>query len=517
MLLFIQENPPSDWLLFFGRFHPLVVHLPIGFLVIAGVLEVLQLTKKITMSEGINRNILLFSAITATLACVFGYFLSLSGGYDAEILDEHKWQGIWVAILATVAWVAKTDWLTNKIPMASLLYGPAVVFSLLMIFVAGHHGGVLTHGSTYLTEHTPEPFRAWMGMPPKQVASLDAPKKIADINNAKVFDDIIHPIMKGRCEACHNASKSKGGLRMDTNELFVKGGENGVIFVAGDADNSEMMKRILLPDDDDHHMPPVGKPQLTPEQVKLVKWWIAEGASFDKKVSELKVSDEVKPLLAVLGGGTIAGAVATAGGAAAADTTKKVEVLNVVFTAENTLFKQAVEAADAKAIEEISKTKALIYPVAQGVNYLEVNYVNNQEASDANIKQFAKVADQIVWVKLGDTKITDAAMQDIAKMKNVTRLSLENTKITDAGLRAIKAMPNLEYLNLTGTGVTDAGVRELATLKNLKKLYLWQTKATPAVSLPNVVIDRGLDEKAISEFTKTAAAVRNIKDPYPKK
>ena len=507
----LEHSAASDWILFFGRFHPVIVHLPIGFLLVAGLLEILEISGKITMSSGVSRAILLFSGITATLACVAGYMLSLSGGYDEQILTEHQWQGIWVAVLAWVAWLSKTDFLTNRLPFVSLLYVPAVVFSILMVFVAGHHGGSLTHGSDYLSQHTPEPFRGWLGMSPKELQA-DKPIKITNINQALVFQEVVHPIMKGHCEACHNAQKSKGGLRMDTIELLKKGGEDGPIFLAGNVDESEMIRRMMLPDDDEKHMPPIGKPQLSDAQVKLLKWWVASGASFDKKVSELTLTDDIKPILGTLGGGVIAGAIAAL---PKVDSVPKVEVQNIKFTVEDALMKEKVAAANPDAIASLQKAGALVVTVAQGANYLDISFVNNSKATDQEGIILSKVAEQAVWLKLGNTQISDKTMFEIAKLKHLTRLSLENTKITDAGLRAIKTMPNLEYLNLIGTAVTDAGVRELASLKNLKKLYLWQTKAN-AATLPHVEIDHGMDAKTISDFTKTAATVRNAKEPYQK-
>ncbi len=507
--MLLLASPYSDWFQFFGRFHPLIVHLPIGFLMIAGLLEILEILGKIKLEQGINRYVLLFSAITATLACVAGYLLSLGGGYDEHILDEHFWQGIWVAVLAWVAWLAKSDFLTDRVPMASLLFKPAVVFSLLMVFVAGHHGGALTHGSDYLTASTPEPFRTWMGMPPKtEATSLEEPKKIADINNALVFNDIIHPIMKGRCEACHNAQKSKGGLRMDTQELLLKGGEEGPILVAGNADASEMIRRMLLPDDDDKHMPPIGKPQLKPEQIKLLKWWIDNGASFDKKVSEIAITDEVKPILTSLGAGVL---VAATTAVLTKDSLPKQEVVTVKFTVEEELLKQKIEALPAKIITDLQQNGVIVLPVSASSNFMEINFVNFSKATDNEGVRIKNLGDNVVWIKLAGTQISDKTLIEIAKLKNVTRLALENTKITDTGLRAIKSMPNLEYLNLVGTAVTDTGVKELASLKNLKKLYLWQTKTSATISLPNVQIDHGLDAKAMADFSAIPKTTKTAK------
>ncbi|MCY7360362.1 MAG: ribonuclease inhibitor, partial [Rudanella sp.] len=291
---------PSDWILFFGHFHPLIVHLPIGFLLIAGVLEVGRRLGKINMSDSTISVILFWSAVSATVACVFGYLLSLGGGYDAEILEEHQWQGIGVAAFAWVAWVMKSDRFGDRIPLSSLLYAPALVLSIVLLMIAGHHGGSLTHGSDYLTQYTPEPFRTLAGIPPRKETEV-AIKPIADVNQALVYEQVVNPILQARCVQCHNAEKSKGDLRFDTAEMLKKGGEDGPVFVAGKGLESQIVKRCLLPLEDDDHMPPKGKTQLTESQVSILTWWIDQGASFDKKVSDLTVTEAVKPALAQLG------------------------------------------------------------------------------------------------------------------------------------------------------------------------------------------------------------------------
>jgi uncharacterized membrane protein len=117
--MFLQAISPSDYALFFGHFHPVIVHLPIGFLLIAGVLEAGRWLGRITVSDETISTILFWSAVSATLACAFGYLLSLGGGYDAKTLQAHQWQGIAVAAFAWVAWAAKSR-LTERLPAGSV-------------------------------------------------------------------------------------------------------------------------------------------------------------------------------------------------------------------------------------------------------------------------------------------------------------------------------------------------------------------------------------------------------------
>jgi uncharacterized membrane protein len=488
----------SEWTSFFGRFHPLLVHLPIGFLIIVGVFELLKIAGRLSISQDVIRVILLISAISATLACFAGYFLSLEGGYNEEMLEEHKMQGIWLAVFCWIAWLAKNTWLNERVGVNKVLYAPALILSLILMMVAGHHGGNLTHGETYLTDNTPQPFREWLGMPEKKEKEsenmADKPK-IQNINEAMVYQDIVRPIFKQKCEQCHNANKMKGDLRIDEIDLFKKGGKHGAIFVANNVAETKFIKRILLPESDDDHMPPKGKTQITENELALMKWWIEQGAPFDKKVSQVQVTEPVKSILAGLGGG--ASSNSSSGG-----------VPQDKFNIEEKLLSEPTDAISDNTLADFKKSGALILPFAQNSNYVEISYINNSKLSDSEASVITKAPDQTLWLRLSDTQITDKTLAEVAKLPNLTRLHLEQTKITDNGLNQLTALKNLEYLNLIGTKISDAGIKQLASLKNLKKLYLWKTDVTSKgaeelkKSIPGIKIDLGMSEQQIADFLK---------------
>ena len=75
-------NTPSDLSLFLGRFHPLLLHLPIGFLVVLGALEVFGLMPKFKEAGGATRLILILLAPAALVTAFCGWLLSKGGGYS---------------------------------------------------------------------------------------------------------------------------------------------------------------------------------------------------------------------------------------------------------------------------------------------------------------------------------------------------------------------------------------------------------------------------------------------------
>ena len=89
---------------FFGRFHPLVIHLPIGFLIIALVMDI----PKIRKSWNKNIVIWMLSFISSTIAVFLGLLLEKSGLYIESQLSIHKWSGIFLTLLCGLGWIARS-------------------------------------------------------------------------------------------------------------------------------------------------------------------------------------------------------------------------------------------------------------------------------------------------------------------------------------------------------------------------------------------------------------------------
>ena len=103
---------------------------------------------------------------------------------------------------------------------------------------------------------------------------------IASSGSAKIdFNREIRPILSEHCFACHGLDDPHGGLRLDFSEFAYKGGKSGFPAIApGDLEESEILHRVVSTEEDDQ-MPPKGEP-LKPEQIKLLRQWIASGAEY---------------------------------------------------------------------------------------------------------------------------------------------------------------------------------------------------------------------------------------------
>ena len=86
----------------------------------------------------------------------------------------------------------------------------------------------------------------------------------------------VKPVLRERCYACHGALKQESGLRLDTAELMLRGGDSGPAVAAGNLDETLIIERIEA-SETDGRMPPMGKP-LTPDEITAIKAWVAAGA-----------------------------------------------------------------------------------------------------------------------------------------------------------------------------------------------------------------------------------------------
>jgi uncharacterized membrane protein len=424
---------------FIGHFHPLIVHLPIGILLTGIFLQWLSGKEKYKSFQIAVPVVLLAGAIAAFFSCITGWVLSLTDDYDKTIAGWHMWMGISVAF-ASLLLYAKT---VN--PRFGINRKLLTLILLTLIFVTGHLGGSLTHGSDYLTKPLADIFG-------KDTVTNAVIKPVPNVQEAFVYGDVVKPILQTKCYSCHGENKQKGKLRMDDSLLLMKGGKDGRVIHPGNSKESDLIKRLLLPVDNDDHMPPKEKSQPSENQIALLEWWIGQGASFGKKVKEVNQPDKITVMLFAL------------------------QKTNITEKEPMDIPTAKVEKADGVIIEKMNSRGIVVLPVAQNSNYLQANFVTDTMINNEDLQLLPVVRKQLIWLKLGYTNINDANMATIAKLGNLTRLSLEHTDISDKGLQSVQALQHLQYLNLVGTKITLQGVMQLKELKSLQSLYLYQTK-----------------------------------------
>jgi len=438
---------PPEITLFFGRLHPLLVHLPIGLIVLLACLEGLASSRRFKQAAAGTGFILALAAPAALATALCGWLLSRAGGYDDHLLQWHKWTGIATAAVCVLAA------LLYRLELKKLYRGCLFTGTATLV-ITSHFGGSLTHGSDYLARYAPPPFRSWLG---GGRAAAKGPGPAPNPANASAFTALVQPILTDKCLMCHGPEKSKGGLRLDTYAEAIRGGDSGVGIAPGKSGESLVIKRLLLAEEDENHMPPDGKPQVSPDELTVLRWWIDAGAPAEAKVAELKPPAEVARILA-----SKSGAAAPAGKTLAAVPGSPPPAPDLA------LVEKLAEELDI-AISPISTTEPWVQCNASiaGTNF-----------GDAQLAKLVPLGPNIRWLDLAGTRVTDDGLAALASLPNLTRLHLERTPITDAGLAAAASLASLEYLNLYGTMISDAGLESLRKLPKLKQVYLWQTKVT---------------------------------------
>lgn len=97
------------------------------------------------------------------------------------------------------------------------------------------------------------------------------------------FEKQIRPLLIERCQGCHGDKKQWAGLRLDSRDAIVAGGDSGPAIVVGDGDKSELIERVKSLDAE-LRMPPkeAGEP-LSKNQIDDLSRWIAIGAPWPKE------------------------------------------------------------------------------------------------------------------------------------------------------------------------------------------------------------------------------------------
>lgn len=453
---------------FFGSFHPLIVHLPIGILLVAVLFELISGIRKYEVLQPAVLPLLFLSAITAIISCITGLMLAAGGEYDITTLTRHKWMGITTAFFSVIAWALKKELFYFN--YRNTVYKSLCIFLLIAIILTGHLGGTLTHGSGFLTKNLPASIKTAIGV--EDVHITETP--ITNVQEAKLYGDLVTRIINKKCVSCHGPDKQKGKLRLDGEEFILKGGKDGLVIKAGSPEESELIKRILLPLNDDDHMPPKEKQQLSSDELELLHWWIKTGADFNKKVMEYAQTDSIKSVLL---------------GFQSGEPTKPED--------DPIIPKTPVVAARASLLDTLRKNGVLVQQIDPKSNYLSANFINAGNNADSILYCLIDLKDQLLFLNLGGKNISDSSMRKIGQLHALRKIYLNNSNVNDTTIIHLNALKYLEYLNLVGTAVSYKGLENIKDLKSLKQIFIFQS-AVPASTFssvqllfPKAVIDTG--------------------------
>ncbi len=437
-----------------GRFHPVVLHLPLGLL--AGVVVLELASWRRPEAFGAARTLAAWlMALSAVVAVGTGLILQLEDGYGGDALDLHLWVGVAFGSCALLfAW-----WCFTRRGSA---HGGRIMRAAMLVpvvglgSVAGHFGGTLTHGEGFLFAH------------------LSAPVTTPQTH----FEAVIRPVLQRACYSCHGQDKDKGGLRLHTPDWITYGGHTGPSMYPGNAHESELVRRMRLPLEDDDHMPPKEKPQPTPDEIEAITAWINAGASFETLAS---LTTRI----------------------ASGDDRGTTEVPASTPVAPTTVAAPPIPPLDDALLAPFAAAQVYVERLAGEREAILVDFAAAAGAGHADdglaTRLLGPVAKHAREVSLARTGVTDNVFKAIVLMPNLRRVNLAHTKVTSGGLGELAELTALEELNLVGTPVDDAGIEAIAKVQGLRRLHVWRSVMTPeglarlAALRPDLAIDAGTD------------------------
>jgi uncharacterized membrane protein len=431
---------------FVGRFHPLVVHLPIALLLLVPLLECIGLFRRWNHLRESAGFVLSLASISAFIAVFLGWLLAWSGGYEGKLVTSHMWAGFSLAVAVFLCCLLRL-WDIR-------VYRIALLATVALLIWTSDKGGKLTHGESFMTRHLPDSLRSLLHVPTasKKVQSAvktagPAPTNasLAAFPSATFYAARVAPIFDEKCTICHNAEKRKGKLQLDSFENVMRGGKDGIVVKPGDPSHSELFRRINLSPEEKDFMPTDGKPRLTPSEVKVIELWIASGATNTLPELEVRGAPPApKPASSAL------------------PFTKDYRPqLKKLSSLEQELGVRLVPRSQ-------NPTDGLILRTVSAPEHCD----------DTTLARLKSIGDLIVDAELARTKVTDEGLKVLATFSNLRSIDLAHTNVTSAGVPLLARLNHLETLNLTATPVDDAGIVTLRRKQSLKRLYLFETKCT---------------------------------------
>lgn len=447
----------AQLLQFFGRLHPLSVHLPIALLLLVPLFELVGRSRHFPYLLPSADFLLAVATCGAIMSAVLGWSLARGGGYSGPLVTQHMWGGVSVAAAAWLCWVLRAK---RSSTGQKRLYAVTLIATIGVVSFTGYRGGQLSQGENHLTEFMPAPLSGLLGF----AAAKDAAANSSKVDPATFYGARIQPVFAGHCVTCHGPNKHKAKLRLDSYEAVMRGGSHGPVIKAGAPKESELFHRITLPQADDDFMPE-NKRALPAGDVRLIEIWISSGASSTQPVDSIK-------------------------DVPASATSQTVGEVNF-------------EEID---LEAVAKQRASLAPIVVQLQKRFPNIVDYESRASADIVlsaswmgakfddnelgALAALSQRIVIADLSNTAITDRSASAIAAMRHLRVLRLVHTKITDVTVQSLGSLDQLESLSIFDTPVTSAAMPEISHLPKLRHIYAGRTKISVDASVPQEIRDK---------------------------
>lgn len=464
------------WLTFVGTLHPAVLHFPIALGIVAAIVELWGAVRRDPGPSSFALTAVWFAAIVAVVTATSGWF-------NAEFMDHalslnlflHRWIGIASAVLLMI--LAISGSIIRARPKTSLsgAWRMALLATAGALGFTGHLGGSMVYGDGYITDalwaaidqteksqrdSAANAAKAQLGIvETPQVANavsetaVPAPVSPAPVSPAPVvlsaggkssvdFTKQIVPILTANCYECHGNGKHKGGVHLDDWKWMTTERKGEWAVKPGDPSASLLLSNIELPESDDSAMPPTGN-RVSSADIALIREWIVQGASAGNGISPGAVSD------------------------------------NRWSLPERSLTPDELARIQAQT-PVMAQFGVTVQPLAQGSSNFEANAsLAAPPIGDAQVEKLVSLADFLVVLNLANSAISDLVGSIIVQFQSLRVIRIDHTQAGDQVAERLAGMQKLESINFVATKLTDAGLASLTKLKSLQRLYIWSSETTP--------------------------------------
>jgi uncharacterized membrane protein len=428
-----------EFLDFLGSLHPLIVHLPIGIVLLTIAIDVFMRNKNNSVHRVITMG-WFFSFFSGLLAALFGWFLGDNGYYFESQINIHRWSGVAFVGLCFIIWVLRyINFRFSKSFNRSIN-----LTTILLLMITGHFGGEMTHGQNYLFENLPYVQKKISVIPLSEA-------KHSETDSLFVYEDLVYPVLEEKCMACHNQKMAYGGLNMSALESMVKGGNSGAGIQKGNPYKSLIYKRVSFPHDHPKFMPPAGVP-LSYDQVATLEWWIDNGAEKQMPVTLVRNDAKIQRLMELQYGLDL----------------REKSFLETLALASPT-------PEELKTIQGEEYIWRFLNPEQ---SFLDLKFTK-KEIKTNDLLKIQPIKKNVTWLNLTDCMLNDNHLSYLSDFPNLTRLKIQkNPLVTNKGIEALQNLENLTELNLYGTRISNAALNTLGQMESIKKLFLWNTRIT---------------------------------------
>ena len=134
-----------------GRLHPMLVHFPIGLVLIAAAAEVVAMTTDLHVWRAVAVANVRAGAAFGIGAAIAGWLLASSPGIEAtSALEWHRWLGA-IAAVAVLGAALATAGADGRSPLGLWAYRTTLFWAAAIVAITGHLGGLLVWGADFVT------------------------------------------------------------------------------------------------------------------------------------------------------------------------------------------------------------------------------------------------------------------------------------------------------------------------------------------------------------------------------